>query len=292
MKWNWGVVISISCAIGVVVIPVLFERLPGMSARWTLAQAANAVDLGIGDVDSLLDEAKKHLPNPEAEVDYWHVKLKMALKKDSSQVIDLLNDAEKLNVYFFDSLAAVATTKFEEKGDFKSAAVVGMIQLTQHRKNKDLPRGVLAIDLNQIAYFRALSGEDLPTALEEINLALNMRPNEFSFLDTRAWVLYTMGLLPEALKDADAAVNGVDELIGASENSFWNSLFEMASGTPEPSSADGVLTRTEAGTLLWSAGVIHYHRAKILDGLGRTDQSKADWDWLKKRKLPTDDRLR
>ncbi len=38
--------------------------------------------------------------------------------------------------------------------------------------------------------------------------------------------------------------------------------------------------------MLWSAGVIHYHRAKILDGLGEPS-IQADWDWLKKRKLPT-----
>ncbi|MFO0942620.1 MAG: hypothetical protein U0930_17935 [Pirellulales bacterium] len=168
MKWNWGVVISISCAIGVVVIPVLFERIPGMSARWTLTRAANAVVyLGIV-IPILLNEAKKHLPEPEKEVDYWHVLLKMALKKDSDDVISLLHDVEKQNLYFFDSLATIATTKFEERSDFKSAALVGMIQLTQHRKLKNLPRAVIAIDLNQVAYFRALSGEDLSDALARL----------------------------------------------------------------------------------------------------------------------------
>lgn len=292
MKRNWGVVISISCAIGVVVIPVLFERLPGMSARWTLAQAANAVDLGTGDPNSLLEQARKQLPNPEKDVDYWHVLLKMALKNDSNAVIELLHDAEKKNLSFFDSLAGIATTKFEEKSDFKSAALVAMIQLTHHRKIKDVPRDLLAIDLNQIAYFRALAGEELNAALEEINIALTIRPKEYSFLDTRAWIRYGIGELPEALEDANAAVNGVDDLVNESENSFWNSLFELVSQDPEPTSEDGVLTRLEAGQLIWSAGVIHYHRAKILDGLGRTEQSKADWEWLKKRKLPTDDRLR
>ncbi|MFO0942619.1 MAG: hypothetical protein U0930_17930 [Pirellulales bacterium] len=121
---------------------------------------------------------------------------------------------------------------------------------------------------------------------------MDMQPKEFSFLDTRAWILFRTGLLPEALNDADAAVNAVDSLVDQTENSFWNSLFLMASGEPEPTNEDGVLTRLEAGQLIWSAGVIHYHRAKILDGLGRDDQSKSDWEWLKKRKLPMDDRVR
>ena len=43
--------------------------------------------------------------------------------------------------------------------------------------------------------------------------------------------------------------------------------------------------------LTWTRGVIHYHRAKILEKLGRSDEAKVDWDYLEQHNLPPDDRL-
>jgi hypothetical protein len=52
-----------------------------------------------------------------------------------------------------------------------------------------------------------------------------------------------------------------------------------------------VLTRREAGEILWGQGAVHYHRAKILEALGRTAEAEQEFQWLRDRKLPTDDRL-
>ena len=51
------------------------------------------------------------------------------------------------------------------------------------------------------------------------------------------------------------------------------------------------LTRRNAGIALWSRGVLRYHRAKILEKLGRIDEANDDWKWLDEHHLPPDDRL-
>lgn len=51
------------------------------------------------------------------------------------------------------------------------------------------------------------------------------------------------------------------------------------------------LTRRNADFTIWSRGVLRYHRAMILEKLGRTDDANADWKWLDEHRLPPDDRL-
>ncbi len=51
------------------------------------------------------------------------------------------------------------------------------------------------------------------------------------------------------------------------------------------------ISSMQADPLIWMRGVIHYHRAKILEKLGRSDEARADWDFLNKHRLPPDDRL-
>ncbi len=51
------------------------------------------------------------------------------------------------------------------------------------------------------------------------------------------------------------------------------------------------LTPSSTSQMTWSRGVIRYHRAKILEKLGRTDEADADWKWLEENRFPPDDRL-
>ncbi len=51
------------------------------------------------------------------------------------------------------------------------------------------------------------------------------------------------------------------------------------------------LTELTADPILWTRGVIRYHRAKILEKLGRSEEARADWDYLERNQLPPDDRL-
>jgi hypothetical protein len=51
------------------------------------------------------------------------------------------------------------------------------------------------------------------------------------------------------------------------------------------------LTQYNVDKLTWSRGVLRYHRAMILEKLGRTDEANSDWKWIEEKRLPPDDRL-
>ncbi len=54
---------------------------------------------------------------------------------------------------------------------------------------------------------------------------------------------------------------------------------------------ENYLTRSRTTALTWSIGVLHYHRAVILEKLGRSEEAEVDWKWLEENRLPPDDRL-
>ncbi len=69
-----------------------------------------------------------------------------------------------------------------------------------------------------------------------------------------------------------------------------NELDELAKGDVRDG-AEQYVSAMQADPLIWTRGVIHYHRAQILEKLGRSEEARADWDFLKKHRLPPDDRL-
>jgi tetratricopeptide (TPR) repeat protein len=282
---NWGAFLSITLAISLVVLPILLERLPGLRARWALARAANAVDLGDGDAKQLLRAASQQFSDPKQELDYWHVRLKMALKTDNDTAIRVLYEAAAVNENFR-TLAINAFVELEKRRDFKNA-LEALVLYYIKTSSKKLDAEIL----NQLAYLRALAQVDLENALQDIDQALKNSPSRWEYRDTRAWILFQLGRLPEALEEANAAVKGSGAELKESETGILNQLMSRVNGIPQPVSKDGLLTREEAGPLLWSAGVIRYHRGKILEALGKAAEAEVDWLWLAERKLPADERL-
>lgn len=64
----------------------------------------------------------------------------------------------------------------------------------------------LATALNNFAYERALAGEDLPQALEDVQRAIELVPDNAAFLDTRGYLCYLLGDYAQAERDLDEAV--------------------------------------------------------------------------------------
>lgn len=282
---NWGALISITLAISVVVLPILLERLPGLKARWALARAANAVDLGDGDAKKLLREAAKQFEEPKQQLDYWHVRLKMALREDNDSAIRVLYEAASVNENFR-SLALNAFVELEKKRDFKNV-VEALVLYYIKTSSKPLDSETL----NLISYFRSLAKVDLEAALADIDMALTQTPGRWEYRDTRAWILFQLGRFPEALEEANTAVELSAAELKLSETGIWNQLIAWANGSPQPVAEDGLLSRQEASPLLWSAGVIRFHRGKILEAMGKAAEADQDWQWLAKRRLPADARL-
>ncbi|MHC4423897.1 MAG: tetratricopeptide repeat protein, partial [Planctomycetota bacterium] len=67
------------------------------------------------------------------------------------------------------------------------------------------------IVLNNLAYMLAENNERLAEALEYAKRALEARPNNPSFLDTYAYVLYKNGKLPEADEFLQAAIQQYEQ---------------------------------------------------------------------------------
>ena len=150
------------------------------------------------------------------------------------------------------------------------------------------------IYLNQISYFRALAGIELDEALENINEALRLYPENEAFRDTRAWVLFQMGRPLEALEDADFAVARMTK----PQTGFWSITGELYDYFDQwfpkqdvSVQSEKPLTQREAPIELWTEGALRYHRACILESLLRTDEAQEEWDWLEANRLPTDGTL-
>lgn len=268
--------------IGLVLAPVAQSQFASEIARWYLADAANRVTAG-EDIQRQLAKAKYWCGDVTGQRDYWLLRTEQAMASAPGEVEKVIREAVARDKSNF-KIGINAAMRLSQNSLFaEAAAVLEASCVDGLRDSYEI--------LNHLAYYRALATSDLDQALRDINQALEQRPDDPAVRDTRAWVLFQMGKPHEAIKDADFAVKEFDN---ASVSEFYGEtlgwLEERLAGPPEPRSDDGILTQREAGEFLWGRGVVHYHRAKILEALGRSEEAEAEFQWLRKRKLPADER--
>lgn len=276
-------IIIVLATVGLVTAPVVRDQFQTEVARWYLAAGANRVEQGL-PIDEQLANARLWAGDLSGLRDYWLLRAEQALVTTPDQVAEVIGQAVAKDQSFFD-IGYLIAHRLAQQSQFKEAAAV--LQASLIDELRDMPT-----ILNELAYYQALAGIDLDQALARINQALERLPDAPELRDTRAWVLFQMGRPQDAIADADFAVERYDAQ--ATNNSLGDTLGwleERLSGPPEPLAEDAVLTRREAGELLWGRGAVHYHRAKILEALGRTDEAEQEFDWLRRQHLPTDDRL-
>ena len=178
----------------------------------------------------------------------------------------------------------------------------------------------VANDNNAIAYFRSLAKKKLEIALQEIDTALvaDGTQNEM-FLDTKAWVLHGLKedakALPfanEALKKLYSTIERLGNVRPADRREFqtwlYSDTFEKTNNNDSEIENDSggkiidsnvstknisQLNRLEALKLRYpyvspsgideiakTIAAFRFHRACILDELGRTEESDRDYAWL------------
>lgn len=289
---TWTVVLT---TIGLVVLPIGLSGLKGEVGRWHLAAAANAIELGDGDPLPALARASESIADLESSYDYWLLKAKQALLEEPESLPELVAQA-KARTPRYRSLGRYISLQLSRKPFEFSRISVAIQEMILTPSARALPA-----NLNHLAYLRALAGVELDMALEDINRALEAYPKNSALRDTRGWVLFQMGKPLEALEDADFAVAQLEEELEQQQASFldsWLNAFTTTGGEPseeratEESLADKrPLTREEAGELLWTRGVLRYHRGRILDALGRDAEAQEDWRWLEEHRLPLDGSL-
>lgn len=381
------VAIILLVPVGLVAGPVLWAGMRSEVAHWYLAAAANAIELGKGDVDKAIESARAWDPEVGKLQDYWSVRLRQLKTQDDVTMLEVLKEVpEERKLEIAERLAR----QFGVKGDFALAADVMRVLLGEQARqnviywdvvisqaleeeggtkaiellreaiaanpNNDALRIPLArqfalvlsdrdefgpaieayklwfgekhdrdvTTLNALAYGRALANIELDQALIDINEALSYRPDDADLRDTRAWVYYQLGRYEEAFVDADFSVKAKENpsISGWMQKlSDWvqaeseaisitppstDSASEAQPATevvPEIEASDGeppivmldppktYLTPRNVSMTTWSQGVVRYHRAKILEKLGRVEEAEVDWKWIEDNRLPPDDRL-
>ena len=266
--------------IGLVAAPVVADQFRTEVARWYLAAAVNRLVAG-RDSSHQLEQARRWAENVSDLRDYWIFRAEQALASSPQEVAGVIGAAvaqRKSNTFLADSYSTRLAS-----GRFFSEAVA-VLEASQIPEFEDDPQR-----LNNLAYFRALAGINLDQALSDINRVLAKAPDNAGVRDMRAWVLFQMGNPQLALEDADFAVASVTAT--ADGGWFDSSLAWLEENvlTPrEPQSPTKLLTRREAGEHLWTIGTLYYHRAKILEALGRDEEAEKDFQWLNEHNLPTD----
>jgi tetratricopeptide (TPR) repeat protein len=137
------------------------------------------------------------------------------------------------------------------------------------RRSGSPPRDVA---LNQLAYSQALAKVELDEALDNINRALDIRPNEPAFLDTRGYIYYLKDEFEPALQDLDKAVQSTDAFVAK----ISKPPAEGAKAAGKNSSGREGTTETRRRELLNASAVIHYHRALVLKALDRDEDAEKD----------------
>lgn len=274
----------------IVLAPIGARQLSGELSRWHLAAAANAIELDEGDPDESLKLARDSHADLESTHDYWLFRVKKALDADSTRLPNLIREAQG-KISTASQIGFYALRHTEANGEFGITVELYEICITpRDRQNPHI--------LNQLAYMRSLAILDLDTALADIDRALEEFPKRGAFRDTRAWVLFQMGRPLEALADVEQAIESIESRNANPWTEVVESAKELTSelqtqlfGEREKPQDLEPLPRSQVDELIWQDGVIRYHRAKILESLGRDEEAEPDWQWIREHRLPPDDRL-
>jgi tetratricopeptide (TPR) repeat protein len=131
--------------------------------------------------------------------------------------------------------------------------------------------------LNGLAYAQALANNDLDDALDHINEALDLSPDNPAMLDTRGYLLYLTERYEPALADMNVAVREFEKSM--------EQILPQAKPAVQTPAEDSKLFRNRSKTLLEVAAsqspargvaVVRYHRALVLQALGKEKEAQAD----------------
>jgi tetratricopeptide (TPR) repeat protein len=172
------------------------------------------------------------------------------------------------------STLSIHSEFLQNAGEF-AKAVDDWKKIEQASNRSGIPSRETA--LNGLAYAQALAEVDLDKALDHVNEALELVPNNANILDTRGFIFHLQGKDDLALVDQNRAVRGMDAELTRLERARQTEEADetsklVASSYPKTLRGRALGYATQAR----ATAVVHYHRALILSALGR--QKDADQD--------------
>ena len=301
----------LAAAIGLPVGPVIADYFgPATTARWMLAKAANEFDQGnVVEAQKLLEDAYKKSPDIAADRNFLRQLDRVEANNESSAVSSFYVDLWEQRIGQIENPAIRSEAAFaissllSNRKKFDDAARILNVNLPPLEERT-------AVQNNQMAYMRALAGKDLEQALIEIDTAIKTAENE-SFLDTKGWVLHRMGRNEEALVVMDKSLAKLTEAWSANpklerclvriEELQAQPAVEPAAA--EPSNAESVAAGSVVSSRTKGWGVdalleefpelsrglpetleiyatLRYHRLRICEALGKTQEVAREAAWL------------
>ncbi|MCE3015117.1 MAG: hypothetical protein ACK56W_13640 [Pirellula sp.] len=255
----------------------------------------------------LLDRTYKQDPAIVQDLQYWMIRLQVVFGR--SPVLD--EDVEHVADHAIESL------KNSKNASQRSSISMALASNLLKKKRWDLaikvldqllepPRRRTSEQNNLLAYSRSLSNTGLDQALVEIDLAMKNGGDIPAYQDTKGWVLYQSGEYEEALLFANRAVAGFANEIQAVAPELFSILTDKRAPADSDASSkidtllgegevDGEKTNVETAPnmnastsvqlaiveMIKNYAVVRLHRARILEGLGRTDEASLDLEWIK-----------
>jgi tetratricopeptide (TPR) repeat protein/predicted aspartyl protease len=162
--------------------------------RASAYQSAGKLDASIADIEKLVklkpDDVQGHLllavaRRGKGDIPASRAEMKKAEKGLSPASDQQLSVAEMLSMM----------------DDYEGSIPHFVQWLAVHPRDTRAPTAY-----NSLCWARAVSGKDLPAALKECDAALDGRPGEAAFFDSRALVYLRLGEVSKAIADYDAAL--------------------------------------------------------------------------------------
>ena len=302
----------LAAAIGLPVGPVIADYFgPATTARWMLAKAANEFDQGnVVEAQKLLEDAYKKSPDIAADRNFLKQLDRVEANNESSAVSSVYVDLWEQRIGRIEnpairSEAALAISSLlSNRKKFDDAARILNLNLPPFEERT-------AVQNNQMAYMRALAGKDLEQALVEIDMAIKTAENE-SYLDTKGWVLHRMGRNEEALVVMDKSLAKLTEAWNANPK-LERCLVRIGELQAEELQAESVAAESVAAESVAAEPVVsgkakgwgvdalleefpelsrglpetleiyatlRYHRLRICEALGKTQEVARERAWL------------
>lgn len=246
----------------------------------------------------LLDQSYKRDPAIIQDSQYWILRMQVVfgrspvlddeVERAAAHAIETLKSYQDANQR---SLIAMTLASTLLKKEYWDLAIEVLVELLESPKKRTAEQN------NLLAYCRSLAMTDLKQALIEIDLALK-KDNNPALFDTKGWVLYQSGKYDEALSYANQAVNGFSDEIKSNAPGLFKLLAEPRAPTlfapktklespPDTKGQESQSPTSSPNTMQLALAemaknfaVVRLHRARILEGLGRTEEAKRDLDWI------------
>ena len=302
----------LAAAIGLPVGPVIADYFgPATTARWMLARAANEFDQGnVVEAQKLLEDAYKKSPDIAADRNFLKQLDRVEANNESSAVSSFYVDLWEQRIGRIENptiraeAALAISSLLSNRKKFDDAARILNLNLPPFEERT-------AVQNNQMAYMRALAGKDLEQALVEIDMAIKTAENE-SYLDTKGWVLHRMGRNEEALVVMDKSLAKLTEAWNANPK-LERCLVRIGELQAEPVATEPVATEPVATEPVATEPVVsskakgwgvdalleefpelsrglpetleiyatlRYHRLRICEALGKTQEVARETAWL------------